>query len=80
MNTKMSEIEKVNQFKGCVLKWREDPKTGWKLVIDELTPTCKESLVKTSNQLGPHSKKYLAKRLETSNPKVKKALEEMGLF
>ena len=76
----MSKEELAKSIKGvCKLEWREDPQTGWKLVIGELSPACKQSLEKTSRSLGPHSKKYLAKRIETDNPEVKKALKEMGL-
>jgi hypothetical protein len=69
--------EKIKEV--CKLEWREDPQTGWKLVIDELNPACKKSLEKVIRNLGPHSKKYLSKRIETGNPEVKKTLKEIGL-
>jgi len=75
----MPEKEKMSQLKGCFGELREDSETGWKMLLGEITPTCKRSIVKMTKILGPHSRKYLARRLETSNPKDKKALEEMGL-
>ena len=71
----MSEAEP----KACNMRFIEDSTKGWKLLIDELTPKCEEVLKEAAENLGPHSKSYLAKRIETSNPEVKKFLEKMGL-
>ena len=77
---KMSENEKLKQVKQvCKLGWREDSVTGWKLKIEDLTPECRRSLENASKNLGPHSKNYLARRIETDNPEVKKILKEIGL-
>ncbi len=68
----------MDQIKGCKMTMREDSETFWKLVIDELTSDGKELLMKLSKRLGPHSKKYLAKRIEATTPEGKKFLKEIG--
>jgi hypothetical protein len=72
----MSEVGKPE---ACNVRLREDPVEGWKMVIDQLSPACEASLKQISQNLGPHSRRYIAKRIETSNPEVKRTLEEMGL-
>jgi hypothetical protein len=79
----MSETEpkthsETEEPKVCNVKIKQDPVEGWKLVIDELGPACEESLKRIVRDLGPYSRKYLAKRIETSNPEVKKILEGRG--
>ena len=63
----------------CKIRFVEDPEKGWKVEIDELGPACKEVFERASSNLGPHGKKFLAERIETNNPEVKKALKEIGL-
>ena len=47
--------------------------------INDSSQECLASLEGIGKKLGPHGRKYLAKRIETSNPEVKKTLENSGL-
>lgn len=74
----MSE-EKHEPEKVCKMKLKPDSETGWKLNLDESTPECLKSLNQIAENLGPHGKELLAKRIEVSDPEVKKILRELGL-
>jgi hypothetical protein len=74
----MSE-EKPEPEKACKIKLKPDPETGWKLNLDGWTPECLMALEQIAENVGPHGKELLAKRIEVSDPKVKKFLQELGL-
>jgi len=52
-------------------KVKKGETSGWKLEINDSSKECLSSLEGISKKLGPHGRKYLAKRVETSNPEVK---------
>ena len=63
----------------CNVKFKEDPEKGWIIRIEELSPACEASLRKIASNLGPHGRRLLARRIVTSNPKVREALKRIGL-
>lgn len=72
----MSEEKSENV---CKLKLKPDPEIGWKLDLDGSSTECLKSLEQVSKNLGPHGKEFLARRIESTNPEVKKTLRELGL-
>ena len=74
----MNEIKEVlKKFKKCPVTFVEDSNLGWKLQLETMDTSCRSSLEKASQNLGPHGKKYLKKRIVTSNAKVKKGLDNL---
>lgn len=62
----------------CRITLKKGETSGWKLEINDSSPECLASLEGIGKKLGRHGHKYLAKRIETSSPEVKKTLEKAG--
>ena len=77
MTANEPEIAKIKEK--CKVEIREDAETGWKLYVGEMGQVCQRTFKEASRNLGPHSKQFLARRIETDNPDVRKALDEVGL-
>lgn len=75
----MSENLKDLLAKRCKVEFVDDPVTGWKLRLETLSPACRDSLHQASQNMGPHAKKFLGKRLEAANAEVSKELAALGL-
>jgi len=71
--------ENHEKRKGCRVRLVKDTKLGWMFTLDPIDQHCKDELQRISEKLGPHSKRYLAKRLKTPNPEEKQTLKELGL-
>jgi hypothetical protein len=69
----------LGPWKACRVRLVQDAKLGRTFTLDKIDPQCKDDLQTISEKLGPHSKRYRAKRLKTSNPEVDHILEELGL-
>ena len=74
-----SIITKIDAKK-CKVSLVKNPEgPGFQLEMDSMSPECRQSLKEVSASLGKHGKRYLAKRIKTKNPEVKKALKELEL-
>ena len=74
----LSILAEVN--KKCKIAIKKNPQgKGWKLELETLTPECEVAFKEVSENLGSHGRKYLGKRLETTNPEVKKFFKKMDL-
>ncbi len=61
----------------CKVTLKRGKDRAWSLEVNDSSPECLASLKKISGKLGRQGKKYLAKRIETSNPEVAKVLEDL---
>jgi len=61
----------------CKVTLKRGKDRAWSLEVNDPSPECLASLKNISGKLGPKGKKYLAKRIETSNPEVAKALQAL---
>jgi len=50
---------------------------AWKIKIKNLSPPCERALRNICQNLGPQGRKFLVKRIETSNPEVQRAIAEI---
>ena len=50
----------------------------WKLEINDASREGLMCLKDIFSKMGPHGRKYLKKRIETSNPEIKKILKDLG--
>jgi len=66
--------------KRCNMSFCPDPEKGWILRIDSVGDECGEALTKATSKLGPHARRFLARRIETNNPEVEKFLDSIGLM
>ena len=72
--------EKKKEVLRCKISLRKGTKTGWELKIDDSSKECQSTLGEIGGKMGPHGRKYLKKRIETSSPEVKKTLKDSGLY
>lgn len=75
----MTDDERPKVLRVCDLQLKLDDKLGWTLNMDAVTSSCRVALKEVSASLGPHSRRYLAKRLTTTNPDVEQLLKKLGL-
>ena len=75
----MTNDERPDALRVCHLKLTRDDRLGWTVRLDEVTPSCRAALKEVSETLGPHSRRYLAKRLTTTNPDADHLLKQLGL-
>ena len=61
----------------CKVTLKRGKDRAWSLEVNDASPECLASLKIISGKLGRQGKKYLAKRIETSNPEVAKVLEDL---
>ena len=66
-------------WKTCQVRLARDEKLGWRFTLDAIDEHCQAELRRISETLGPHGKRYLAKRLTTTNPDAAKLLKQLGL-
>jgi len=69
----------LGPFRVCSMKLEADPVLGWTLRLTAIDPSCKAALRDAIQRLGPHGRRYLAKRLIAANPDTEKTLKELGL-
>ena len=61
----------------CKVTLKRGKDRAWNLEVNDASPECLASLKMISGKLGLKGKKYLAKRIETSNPEVAKVLQAL---
>ena len=63
----------------CKVKLKRGSHRAWQIEVNDSSPECLASLSQISKNMGRGGKSYLAKRITTSDPLVKKALEDAKL-
>ena len=61
--------------KKCRVTVKADRETGWKLVVED--ESCVSDLTEASKSMGVHARRFLKRRIETANPKVKEFIEKL---
>lgn len=72
----MSEKNVDELLKECSAVFKAGTDRAWSLELTEDTPQCRCALRDIYENLGPESKKFLAKRLVVHDPELKKIVDE----
>ena len=68
-----------DEISRCKVTLKRGKQRAWSLQINDASPKCLDSLKKISENLGKNSKKYLSRRIETSDSVVAKVLKDLNL-
>jgi hypothetical protein len=63
----------------CPLILENDTVLGWTLRIGTLDQDCRTALQEVAGKLGPHGRRYLAKRLRPETQQTAETLSALGL-
>jgi hypothetical protein len=72
---KMSDDELAKIRKACPVKLVRGDDTAFKLVVDS-SPECKDVIKDIYDNAGPDTRKYITRRIETSDPELKKIIDK----